>query len=274
MILRLFCPVCAKAVADQKLERAAVEVPSPMVRPADGGCYTVRCGFGHEAQVYVSNLKFELLFDLGVHALYDGYPREAVSCFTSSLERFYEFYWRVAQAYFNVPSDEIDRSWKTLAKQSERQLGAYVAARLMLSKKCPTLPNANTHVKFRNDVIHQGYIPTTEEAVEYGDFVLKMVRDEIELLRDIAEKALIETYNQLSPSSDAPEDDDNDDELVSIVNILTAIDVKHPPKGDDLRVGGIDRQLARVPRDRMPHGLELLSEEAMTKTCQESERRQ
>ncbi len=62
-----------------------------MVRPSDDGCYIVRCDLGHEAQVYVSNLKFELLFDMGVHAMYDGYPREAVSCFASTLERFYEF---------------------------------------------------------------------------------------------------------------------------------------------------------------------------------------
>ena len=63
MILRLFCPVCAKAVADKKLDRASVEVPSPMVRPSDDGCYDVTCDLGHEAQVYVTNLKFELLFE-------------------------------------------------------------------------------------------------------------------------------------------------------------------------------------------------------------------
>lgn len=270
MILRLFCPICAKAVADKKLESASVEVPSPMVRPSEDGCYDVKCGLGHESQVYVRNLKFELLFDMGIHALYDGYPREAVSCFASSLERFYEFFWRVEQARFEVPEDEVDRSWKALAKQSERQLGAYVAARLTLSQEAPNLPNPNTHVKLRNRVIHQGYIPTAEEAIDFGDFVLDLIRGEIELLRAAAGSALIATYDRFSPKPNSPEDD-KDEDLVGVVNILTAIDVKHPPKGDDVRVGGVDRQLARVPRDRKLHGLELLSENAIQEDRTETE---
>ena len=128
-----------------------------MVRPADDGCYAVTCGLGHEAQVYVTNLKFELLFDMAVHALFDGYPREAVSCFASSLERFYEFFWRVVQTHFEVPEEEVDRSWKALAKQSERQLGAYVAARLTLSKVTPGMLNPNTHVKLSIILSHAAY---------------------------------------------------------------------------------------------------------------------
>ena len=266
MILRLFCPICAHKVAKKLVERASVEVPSPMVRPTDDGCYTVRCELGHEALVYVSNLKFEILFDMGVHALYDGYPREAVSCFATTLERFYEFYWRVAMAHLKVPIAEIDESWRNVAKQSERQLGAYISACLLLTNQKATIPNPNTHVKFRNRVIHEGYIPTKEEAIEYGDFILGLVRNEISALRDGASEALIETYDRLSPPIRPDgEDKEDDDEIVGVVNILTAIDVKNPPNGDDIRFGGVDRQLARVPRDRELHGLELLPEDAMKK---------
>ena len=192
--------------------------------------------------------------------------------FTTTLERFYEFYWRVVQTHYGVPTEEIDQSWKALAKQSERQLGAYVASRLILSKTSPTMPNPNTHVKFRNNVIHSGYIPTIDEAVEYGDFVLQLVRDEIEFLRAEASESLVAVYDQLSPRASSSERED-DDVLVGTVNILTAIDVKSPPKGDDIRVGGVERQLARVPRDRAPHGLELLSEKAMKKHLKDKKRR-
>ena len=96
-----------------------------------------------------------------------------------------EFFWRVVQAHFEVPEEEADRSWKALAKQSERQLGAYVAARLTLSKVTPSLMNPNTHVKFRNSVIHQGLYSYNRGGHRFGDFVLDLVRGEIELLREV-----------------------------------------------------------------------------------------
>jgi hypothetical protein len=179
------------------------------------------------------------------------------------LELFYEFYWRVVMAHFDVPADQVDASWRDVAKQSERQLGAYIACRLLITNSRATIPNTNTHVSFRNRVIHQGYIPKPGEAIRFGDFVLDLVRNELQLLRQKAPVAVGATYDRLSPT---PPPDDNDDEsLVGGVNVLTSIDVRHPPKADDLRCGGVEAQLARVPRDRQPHGLELLTSEAMDK---------
>ena len=51
----------------------------------------------------MNNLKFELLFELGINALIDGYPREAVSSFASALERFYEFFCQVAALALSIP---------------------------------------------------------------------------------------------------------------------------------------------------------------------------
>ena len=91
MIVRLFCPVCALA-ATKKLPHAEIEVPLPIASVSDDGRYEIRCQAGHLSTVFLDNLKFELLFEMGLNALLDGYPRDAVSSFASSLERFYEFY--------------------------------------------------------------------------------------------------------------------------------------------------------------------------------------
>jgi hypothetical protein len=94
MIVRLFCPKCAHEVLKSLVDYAEVEAPLPVTKLTDDGTYEVRCGRGHISSVRLLNAKFELLFEMGLNALVDGYGREAVSSFAASLERFYEFYWR------------------------------------------------------------------------------------------------------------------------------------------------------------------------------------
>lgn len=171
MIIRLFCPVCTLEAAKKGLP-SCVDVPMPISQVVDDGRYKVRCDAGHETTVLLDNLKFEILFEMGLNALVDGYPREAVSSFASSLERFYEFYWHVVMAHLSVPSLEAEKAWKTAARQSERQLGMFITAHLLLMKKAPLLLNMNKEVKFRNNVIHNGYVPTHEESVNFGDSVM------------------------------------------------------------------------------------------------------
>ena len=61
----------------------------------DNGRYEITCPKGHTSITLLQQQKFELLFDIGAYAIVDGYYREAVSSFTSSLERFYEFFIKV-----------------------------------------------------------------------------------------------------------------------------------------------------------------------------------
>jgi hypothetical protein len=103
----------------------------------DSGIYQVRCPKGHEGYVLLQQQKFELLFDIGACTVLDGYYREAVSSFTSSLERFYEFFVRVVLLQNGTPHGEIGAMWKHLAKQSERQLGAYI---VLYTRECGTNP--------------------------------------------------------------------------------------------------------------------------------------
>ena len=61
------------------------------VEICDDGKYEVTCTRGHKETVILQQQKFEILFEIGAHAIIDGYYREAVSSFAASLERFYEF---------------------------------------------------------------------------------------------------------------------------------------------------------------------------------------
>lgn len=256
MIVRLICPVCADKVKNKLLSSASIEVPVPVSRIVDDGRYEVRCEAGHKGTVFLDNLKFELLFDMGLNALIDGYPREAVSSFASALERFYEFYWRVVMKHLSVPSDEMAEAWKPVANQSERQLGMYITAHLLLTRRKPILLNPNTDVRLRNNVIHKGYVPTHKEAVSFGDSVMNLINRPLDELRNLAPEALVGTYKEQSP---APKNKSN--KLTGIVNVLTAVDVRYPPKGDDSRVGGVEAQFRRILQDRQKRGMVVMSME-------------
>jgi hypothetical protein len=149
----------------------------------DSNVYDVQCPKGHESHVVLQQQKFELLFDVGACALLDGYYREAVTSFTSSLERFYEFFIRAALVQNEVATADIETIWSHLGKQSERQLGAYIA---VFTRECGTTPTllSRKNVEFRNDVIHRGRIRSRSEAVVYGEAVLSAVRPALSVAKE------------------------------------------------------------------------------------------
>ncbi|MDN5941774.1 MAG: hypothetical protein L0H94_07830 [Nitrospira sp.] len=158
-----------------------------------------------------------------------------------------------------------------MAKQSERQLGMFITAGLLLKKQCLALLNPNQEVKFRNNVIHGGYIPTADEATGFGDVVMQLINDSLAELRTLAPEALMATYERLSPAERQERKESpaeivwNDDEdQTGTVNILTAVDVRHPVKAeDDLRRGGVTDQFKRLLQDREPHRLTMLDEDEL-----------
>lgn len=92
MIVRLFCPYCAYEASKLKKNAVMIDVPVPVAQLADDGRYEITCEKEHRSVVILNNIKFELLFEIGLNATVDGYYREVVSSFASALERFYEFY--------------------------------------------------------------------------------------------------------------------------------------------------------------------------------------
>lgn len=141
----------------------------------DEGIYKIQCKNDHTFFVILQQQKFEVLFQIGFNAINDGYYREAVSSFTSALERFYEFFIRTICLSKGIDQVSIDNSWRLMSSQSERQLGAFIFLHVLEMGIPPTLLNAKK-IQFRNEVIHKGKIPTKEEAIEYGQEVLNLIR--------------------------------------------------------------------------------------------------
>lgn len=138
----------------------------------DGSYYENTCLHGHSRAAILTTRKFEILFEFGAMALLDGYTREAVSSFAVALERFYEYWVKAHLLHSGVASGPLDDAWKQVSAQSERQLGAFSILYVReYGAPAPLLPQSAT--KFRNRVIHKGYIPTREEALLYGEQVLQ-----------------------------------------------------------------------------------------------------
>jgi len=259
MMVWIYCPKCIFEAKEQIKNGSIVECQVIINSMTDSGEYVVECDKGHSSITIIDNVKFELLFEMGLNAIVDGYPHQAVASFASALERFYEFFWRVVMQHKEVPDEQINASWKKMSKQSERQLGAYISAFLGLNGEAPTLLDTNDDVSFRNKVIHAGYVPSEEEAVSFGEVVKNHIENDIKLLRNICPSALDATYKNLSPANDYKEakEEDCKDNAVLVINVLTAIDIRHPPTEGDIRLGSVYAQKGRILKERKRGRLSL-----------------
>jgi len=183
MKIRLSCPDCQKEFWDDV--RTGVR-PTQGHVPRDEFWFSVaeiqedsryesRCPKGHIVVTTLRNLKFEILYEIGANAILDGYYREAVSSFQASLERMYEFFLTVVCKQKGVPDDNFGKAWGEVSKQSERQLGAFIFLHSAEFLSPPQLLS-NKMIQFRNNVTHQGLIPSRAVAVQFGQSVLDVMR--------------------------------------------------------------------------------------------------
>ena len=161
----------------------------------DDFLYKITCPNGHESITLLTQQRYEILFEIGAYAVIDGYYREAISSFTSSLERYYEFFVKTILISQSVRSDEIDKSWKNVSSQSERQLGGYVFTHLLVFGVVPSLMD-NKLIKLRNEVIHKGKIPSKNESIEYGEKTLALIREGVSRLQANHNNAVREMIRQ------------------------------------------------------------------------------
>jgi hypothetical protein len=168
MKLSIVCPQCMQDDLPNAARFSGVEF-------RDDGLYETTCPKGHKAITLLQQQKFEILFDIGAYALTDGYYREAVSSFTSSIERFYEFFIKAVHYNKKQTADVVSHAWKHVSNQSERQLGAFIFLYLSEFGHSPRLLS-NSNTELRNAVIHKGKIPSRVEAIAYGQAVLDVVR--------------------------------------------------------------------------------------------------
>lgn len=156
----------------------------------DDGLLRATCPKGHHTITAIQEQKYEILFDLAVMALLDGYPREGAAGMAASLERFYEFVIKTLSAKRGVDGEIFSNSWRLVSNQSERQFGAFVFSYMLESGAVPpTIDDVKpTQVEgqdwknrpwkeFRNAVVHKGYMPSYSEAMAYGRLVFDHIQD-------------------------------------------------------------------------------------------------
>ncbi len=140
------------------------------------------CSRGHRTRTVVQQMKFEMLSDMAIQAIVDGYYRDAIVPFMGSLERLYEFFIEATCRKHGIAPNSFAKAWKEMAAQSERQFGAFVAAFLLEIGEIPTLLSPII-TKFRNEVVHKGKFPGREETISFGQDVLECARPILDLLK-------------------------------------------------------------------------------------------
>lgn len=148
----------------------------------------VKCSRGHENVFMIQSLKFEVLMESGADAFTAGFTLEACASFSAARERMYEFAIRVLAKKNGVNSDVLNAAYAEMARQSERQLGAFF---ILYALQFGEAYRADASInQFRNSVIHKGLIPTPEQAQDFCAKVYSEIFRVTELLREGCEEVV------------------------------------------------------------------------------------
>ncbi|TLP57281.1 MULTISPECIES: hypothetical protein [Pseudomonas] len=196
MQIYLNCPDCIDEQARHEKSSEKPDCPGTKkrlstypVQLTNEVSYEVKCVFGHSSAVSINMSKHDILFEIGVHSIIDGYYREAITSFAASLERFYEFASRAIALHYGLPEKEEGSCWKEISTQSERQLGAYIYLYAIHFKGRPRILT-QSQVKLRNSSVHKGHIPTRDEAISFGEEVLLIISEAaLEIGKTISDSA-------------------------------------------------------------------------------------
>jgi hypothetical protein len=175
------------------------------VRYYDDGIAEVHCSRGHKSALLIQSPKFEVLLESGVNAVAAGFTLEAAASFSAALERFYEYGTQVLCTHRRLPHAVYEQMFKSMSRQSERQLGAFLTL-YAIEFGTAYAPNPNV-TEFRNSVIHKGLIPEPEKARSFCEKVLGEIKTLHEKLAGKCENAMHEVLTQdlLTRSKSIPE---------------------------------------------------------------------
>lgn len=270
MLLDLACIDCVIEQVEKGGNKIfdGTSIPTPLKQVNDNGIYEFTCARGHQAKTVIDNINFEILFEYGLNAIVDGYYRESVSSLTSAMERYFEFFIKTILRASQNNFDTIDKSWKKISSQSERQLGAYIMLYLQTFNEEPPLLNPNSEIPFRNKVIHKGYIPTKEEAINFGNSVMKIIEESLLKLKNKYQKECFETFDNYGYKQKAENEIEKTEKKTGIeqkvmfVNIMTTIDVKNGREKNpkDGRKGLVEERILNIIKRREPRSLILLKD--------------
>lgn len=246
MQLHVFYPYCLYELSKYENCSDSYLLSISIDEIRDDGIYTIKCSKGHESKIILNNINFEVLFELGVNAIIDGYYPNAVSSVTASMERYFEFFIKVLWKMNGLSYDKIETNWKKMSNQSERQLGAYLSMYAQLFH-CETPLLSNKMISFRNNVIHKGIIPTKDDTIEFADSVLRLIESSLIKLKCRYPQTVRIVYNHFLPQYE-----NSEDKMVLRINELTIINVLNGREieEDDRRRGDIRKQIEIIEMDR------------------------
>lgn len=170
------CIVCVKELGHPSFEPIFVAFDDNLI--ASG-----TCSRGHKFNNVLQANKFEIFMDCGADAIIKEYPLEA--CFNFAMARENLFLFAVEIMLDETQQDDY---LKIIKKQSERILGAFSALYFINFQKVFKFDKKQSGikddiVKFRNDLVHQGKIPTLLEANAYGEAIYNEMDEIIQNLQ-------------------------------------------------------------------------------------------
>ena len=129
------------------------------------GTARLKCSQGHLSTVVIQGQTFQFLLESGANALLDRNTFEACALFSTAWERFLEYYVRVESRGCGISPDEFEAIFKTMSRQSERQVGAFLILHAVARGRAykPDQKIAD----FRNKVIHKGEIPNLKQTENF-----------------------------------------------------------------------------------------------------------
>ena len=216
MKLRIDCPECFQTGKASTVQ----------VEPTNEGRFEATCDAGHHFNISILYHDFQILFEIGINAIHDGYYREAIGSFTASYERFLEFFVRIVVTSSGANADEFCKAWKHIGNRSERQLGAFIFVHLMTYQETPLLLS-DTQVSLRNGVIHKGKIPTRADCVTYGNDIIKIILSVLRRLWKSHQEEVVRSINTKIV--------DNSDKMPRVIYLpwLTLSTSREPPNEVD-----------------------------------------
>ncbi len=182
MMISSWCNICQKEDESAGKEYFFDHNNRYLSNFTEDGIAQFTCERGHKTWTMIKQAKFEILYDLGAMALAEGFTREAVSSFSTALERYYEFAIELISISKGLDYEMHSDLWKGIP-YSEQQLGAYIYAFYSELRVKPPLLSSNQK-EFRNDVVHKGLIPTEEKSLNFGQGVLEIIQDSLILLHE------------------------------------------------------------------------------------------
>ena len=222
MKLPIYCSLCITDADKPRMALALVELQ-------EDDLYVFTCSRGHVSKTYLQANRFEVLFDLGLEAAVDGYHRQSIANFMSSLERFYEWYINLSCLVRGINYENRERIWKSISQQSERQLGAFYYLWTIDFGDAP-LMLPQRQVKFRNNIIHKGQIPSRKEALEFGQDVINLLYEQMNQVKNLHSDAVDKlTLQRIINQSKISSSQFSTMALATSINTIGSYDPDHRP---------------------------------------------